>query len=266
MTKDPWARGPISADLIGDSGPWTWTLPLLVRALNDPQGPWGPPRHPWASGGGSDHDLADAIAYWAPLTTLTYGVLGWAQPDLGAQRWVSAGRPVDTPALMVLDRWWGEHALALTAWAQGGGAIEQYNSQLAHHWRAEFTPAPHGEPVRARAEWEPVLTGGSDPLHLRHVFDHLLGTHLDDRNDGHLLHDPPSGPLREASLVLGTYCGWYGALARLGSQLPSRPDGRSWRVHVTVKAVGYLGVYRRSRHTGRWFSGKHTHHLLGWPG
>jgi hypothetical protein len=266
VTEDQLAKGPISAELLGDRGPWTWALPTLVRALNDPHGPWEPPREPRVPEERSDDDFVDAIAYWAPLTTLMYGMLGWAQPDLGVQRWVSAGRPVDTPELMVLDRWWGEHALAFTAWAQGGGAIVQYNSVLAQHLGAEFTPAPHGEPVRAQAEWEPVFTGGGDPLHLRHVFDHLLGTHLDDRNEGPLLHDPPSGSRREASLVLDTYCGWYAALTRLGLKLPARPDGQSWRVHVTVKPLGYLGAYRRSRTTGRWFSGRHKHHLLGWPG
>lgn len=267
MSDDPWDKGPISADLIGDIGPWTWALPTLVRALNDPAGPWEPPRPPWVANDRTERASPDplAISYWAPLMTLTYGVLGWAQPDLGVLRWVNAGRPTDTPELMVLDRWWGEHALALTAWAQGEGEIVQYNSLLAQHMGAPITTAKYTEPVRPRAEWEPFLAGGGDSLHLRHVFNHLLGVDLDTSDHRHLLHDPPTGSQREASLLLDTYSGWYAALSVLGARLPSRPGDRSWRVHVTVKPVGYLGVYRRSRDTGRWFSGRHKHHLLGWP-
>jgi hypothetical protein len=105
-----------------------------------------------------------------------------------------------------------------------------------------------------------------DQLHLGHVLDHLLGPGWDDQEiSGRLLHDSHTGSQREASLILDRYCGWYAALSRMGSGLPQRPDGRSWLVHVTVKPVGFLGTYRRSRKTGRWFAGRHEHHMLGWP-
>jgi hypothetical protein len=205
--------------------------------------------------------------YWAPLTTLTYGVLGRSQPDLGVQRWISAGRPTDTPQLMVLDRWWGEHALALTSWAQVSDAPAQYSAFMAEKTGAVRTQPISTQPVRALPEWREVTTGGGDPLHLGHVLEHLLGPTLDAREaEGRFLHDSHTGPQREASLLLDRYCGWYAALTRYGTSLPQRPDSQSWLVHVTVKPVGYLGTYRRSRETGRWFAGRHAHHMLGWPG
>ena len=211
--------------------------------------------------------MANAIAYWAPLTTLTYGVLGWAQPDLGVQRWLAAGRPTDTPQLMVLDRWWGEHALALTAWAQASPSPVHCAREITERTGSVVATPAAIEPLRVLPEWHRVLHGGTDPMHLGHVLDHLLGPGLDDRGvTGSLLHDSPTSGQRRASLVLDTYAGWYARLARSGNGLPHRPDGRSWQVHVTVKPVGYLGAYRRSRTTGRWFAGRHAHHLLGWPG
>jgi hypothetical protein len=111
------------------------------------------------------------------------------------------------------------------------------------------------------------VMGGTDPLHLGHVLDHLLGGPTFGGlppMTGRLFHDPPTGHDREASLLLERYAGWYGTLSRLGAQLPHRPDGRSWRVHVTVTPLGHLGTYRRSRVTGRWFMGSHKWHMLGW--
>ena len=260
-----WGPDPVSPELIGDSGPWIWALPTLVRALNDPRGTWSPPLAPWLPGGRSD-ELAKAINYWAPLTTLTFGVLGWTQPDLGVQRWIAAGRPTDTPELMVLDRWWGQHALALTAWAQASPNPAGYAQEITARTAAEKTTSVATAPVRVLPEWHPMINGGTDPLHLGHVLDHLLGPGLDERGVvSHFMHRGATDPNRDAGLVLDTYAGWYARLAREGNALPHRQDGRSWRVHVTVKPLGYLGTYRRSRVSGRWFAGRHAHHLLGWP-
>jgi hypothetical protein len=167
---------------------------------------------------------------------------------------------------MVLDRWWGEHALAITAWAQRSEAPANYGQTINQRVdAAKASPAPT-QAVRVQPEWDHMSSDG-DAMHLGHVLDHLLGPGLDDRGvTGRLLRGPSTGAQPEASLVLDTYSGWYARLARLGKDLPHRPDGRSWRVHVTVKPLGYLGIYRRSRDTGRWFAGRHAHHLLGWPG
>ncbi|MGY1653418.1 hypothetical protein [Geodermatophilus sp. SYSU D01119] len=211
----------------------------------------------------------DPVAFWSPLTMLTFGILGWVRPDVGIQRWVTAGRPTDSSALTVLDRWWGDDALALTAWAQRSGSLGGYAQEIARRTATDVGGRPTTPPVRLRPEWEAVFTGGADPLHLGHVLGHLLAGPLFDESPepaGSLMHHEATGDEREASFVLDVFSGWYAALARRGAQLPARPDGRSWRVHVTVKPLGYLGAYRRSRVTGRWFTGRHTHHMFGWPG
>ena len=184
-----------------------------------PARPWSPPPAPWTSGARQGSALADAIAYWAPLTTLTWGVLGWARPDLGVQRWVAAGRPTDRPQLMVLDRWWGEDALAAAAWMQTSEYPQGYSRRIHERTGTGAIATPHTAPVRARPEWHDMLDGG-DALHLGHVLDHLLGPGFppDGPQLGRLVHDPPTSSARDAHLVLDTYCGWYGTLARLGGR------------------------------------------------
>ena len=66
-----------------------------------------------------------------------------------------------------------------------------------------------------------------------------------------------------AVLTLPSYAGWYATLGRLGSRLPPRSDGQSWRIDVAVRPLGCLGTYRRSHHAGRWFMGQHRWHALG---
>ncbi len=43
----------------------------------------------------------------------------------------------------------------------------------------------------------------------------------------------------------------------------SAHQGHGWRVDVIVDGIGYLGTYRRSSQTNRWFAGRHTVHQLG---
>jgi hypothetical protein len=201
------------------------------------------------------------------LLTLTYGVLGWPRPEVGVQRWVEAGCPDEGAALTLLNRWWGRDALGLTAWAQRAQQIEHYSHTIASATATTLGPATPMPRVEPEDRWHLAADGGGDPLHLGHVLDHLLGGPEFESLPpliGRIIHGPPTAPHRDASLLLDRYAGWYGTLARLGSQLPDRPDGRSWQVHVTVAPLGHLGTYRRSRVTGRWFTGQHKWHMLGW--
>ncbi len=255
---------PISKKLMGDCGEWTWEVPRLWRMLTDPGGPTQPP--PVPSSHGCDADRLDRrIAYWAPLLTLTFGVLGWARPAVGVQRWMAAGRPADDVPVSVLARWWGAEARVLADWELRTSALSDLGHDVAIHTGTLLGPEetkPGQQPASAHSY---VFTGGGDPLHLAwHAKVHLLGSDGEPGNPtARIMHDPPDGPHREASLVLHRYAGWYADLVRLGSDLPVRRDGRSWRVHVTVAPLGYLGNYRRSKVTGRWFSGRHRWHMLG---
>lgn len=254
---------PISPQLFGDQGAWTWEVPTLWKALSDPDGPWVPPASPWLR----EHDLHSHIAYWAPLLTLTYAVLGWPRPEAGVQRWIDAGRPTDQPALAVLDRWWGSAAIGLAAWAQRSSYPEHYSQTIAAATSSALCPPMSSPAVPLDRSLQGLVTGEGDGLHLGHVLDHLLGGPEFGGLPtlaGRLIADDPNSKNREASLLLHRYAGWYGALARLGGELPHRADGRSWHVHVTVAPLGFLGTYRQSRVTGRWFTGRHSTHMLGW--
>jgi hypothetical protein len=260
----PWDYTPVSRHLFGDTGPWTWEVPRLWRLLADSEGPNQPPAAPWRRN--ERDDRADQIAFWLPLLTLTYSVLGWPRPDVGIRRWMDAGRPIEDSALALIDRWWGGDALALVAWNQRSGRVDHFGKVIASGTASNLGRRSILPPVGPETRWEHVGTGGSDPLRLGHVVDHLLGSAdfggQASSQTGRLIHDPPTGPDRDAGLE--TYAGWYATLARLGAELPQRPDGHSRRVHVTVAPLGYLDTYRWSRVTGRWFAGQHHWHLRGW--
>ena len=102
------------------------------------------------------------------------------------------------------------------------------------------------------------LSGGSDPLHLSVHFDGPLA--LAPAADAWILRSDRAS--RRATLTTSTTTGWYRTLHNLGSELPDLGD-RSWHVDVFTRPVGWLGTFRRSRVTGRWFAGSHSVHMRG---
>ncbi|CAM3130077.1 hypothetical protein GCM10009763_28240 [Dermacoccus profundi] len=72
-----------------------------------------------------------------------------------------------------------------------------------------------------------------------------------------------SSNIPRATLMLGAFSGWYSHLAQTPKELPKR--SRSWRVDVLIQPFGWMGTYRQSRVTGRWFTGPHRAHMLGYP-
>ena len=77
MAQHPWESGeidwdwsPISPHLIGDSGPWAWSVPFAWRALADPLGAWLPPIRPLPVEE-YGHDVSgQRIAYWTPCVRI----------------------------------------------------------------------------------------------------------------------------------------------------------------------------------------------------
>lgn len=255
---------PISQELIGDQGPWVRYIPSLFHFQQDPDGPWEPPKRP------REDDpqralLERRIAFWAPLLTLTFGCLGWVRPDLAIERWASEGRPTTSAHLKVLERWWGPNSQALPAWARHGGGMMPYCDIVSSRLglTMDSTQPLSGQPEN---RWAEVAGGGSDPLHLGHFIDHLFGPGnygSRAKTETPLVIRGSDDERREVSMLLPRYAGWYAAVSDLLERLPARNDGRSWRAHVTVAPVGYLGAFRRSRKTGRAFSGPHRVHELG---
>lgn len=98
--------------------------------------------------------------------------------------------------------------------------------------------------------------GGSNPLHL----SSHTGREDSVPSESPVVHLEPSE--RRGVLVSEGLRHWLADLEVLGQTLP--PVGnRSWRIEVFDRRVGFLGEYRQSRVTGRWFRGKHSIHEKG---
>ena len=79
-----------------------------------------------------------------------------------------------------------------------------------------------------------------------------------------LILDRDGGP--RGVLFVEQIAGFREALYRDAELQRDHPSGRSWRIDVICKQIGWLGTYRRSRVTGYWFAGKHSIHMAGHPG
>ena len=229
-------------------------LPLAWQMAADPDGkhaPPPPPRPPYHHGG--------LIAWWSPLAQLVMYGLGWAYPVRGLARWDQTGRPTDEPVLAAVQRWWGSHLDDYLAWGAGnkpgeyegpdlslgrqqvpvrGTLFQQYWHRTVDQDWIDVWGHPGDNrfhlPLHTRIPWED--SGEPVPPVLRH------------------------GKNVQQAIVLDRYPGWYRALMYTGE---GTIGGRSRRVDVVVRSLGWLGTYRKSRDTGLWFRGTHSLHLLG---
>ncbi len=248
-----------------DEGPWSHWVPLAWQAAADPDGKRELPQPPPPA------ELAATIAYWTPLLHLACYGLGWPSPARGLARWWAAGMAADDPGLAVVRRWWGPALPDFLAFAQQPGTLSFTGAidyattartlhddpvtdlPLASHLQAE---------VRRRQSdplWQQVWAGGGDPLHLGHA---LSPIRPEDSQSGRVVRLAIEKPGR-AVLTTNRYDGWYASLVQRGNALPPLSSG-SWRVSVFCLPIGYLGTYRRSRVSGRWFASRHRHHELGY--
>lgn len=229
--------------------------------------------HSWpdCSSGKSGTDLHQACAYWEAAVYALAVVLGWEDMGLGLQRvYAAAPGKVASPHLDLLQAVWNDQGqldlLALWAWHRGMrikmsdatgtvNVIEQERPPHDFHgrdWLREVV-ARHEKQSSFRAD---PYHGGTNPLHLWN----FLGAFGGAEGEATLLHSGVDD--RKAVLVLDHMQGWMGQLHRAAHALPNIGE-RSWRVDVVVRPVGWLGTYRRSRVTGRWFAGTHSVHMLG---
>jgi hypothetical protein len=226
--------------------PWEYPTRWLHRVLASPSGGEPLPALPTA---GDRHE--QGIGYWTCLAYLLRYSLGWTDPGLGLKWWYRNGKPTDGDVrLGLLSEIWDRDGQLELFLAQVG-ANPHEDAQAAKRWLAAQRE------IAAAASWPP-FGGGSDPLHLAgHRFpewpDAAESTTALLRTDKQT---------RSAVLIMDTYVSWYRLLDSAADQLPLIGD-RSWHVDVVVRPVGWLGTYRRSRVTGRWFSGPHHLHTRG---
>jgi hypothetical protein len=267
----PWDFSPFSELATGDVGPWVWWLPLAWGSIADRDDARAfPPPPPLRA---SDLNDADAyrIAWWSPLLHLLLFGAGWPRPDIGLQRWIRLGRPVEDPLLATVERWWGSELDDFLMWcSELENAFPRIVGLTGHGFppyvaaddptfmpidKAGLIPSPH---------WQETWGAGTDSLHLQaHVLTAIR--QLDAANDHgkYELVVPRASQSRRATLLVDGYAGWYRLLTDAGASLPLRTDGRSWQIDVTVRRLGWLGTYRQSRQTHRWFTGRHRWHQLG---
>lgn len=244
--------------------PWLRNVPAVFRALADSQLRGSVPRPTTGS-------LDQACRDWGALHYALVNMLGWQEVGLGLAWWYAAGKPVEDSAVLSLVREvWGADDLIdyYAAWAwkpdDSGWMLPQAfdpvhgpsPTWLGRHsqwkdegwWRAFLR--------RGHVHHHDPFYGGTDALHL----SAHTGREDSWRSAQACLMPAPNE--RRAVLVTGGLAHWIADLEALGASLPAL-SGRSWRVDVFDRTVGWLGEFRRSRVTGRWFSGRHHIHMQG---
>jgi hypothetical protein len=255
-----------SESAVGDTDPWVRHLPLAWRATADPKGRHPAPARPYRRDGDMD-SFRDCIAWWAPLLHLIAFGCGWPRPEIGIRRWLEAGQPAVDPRLAVVKRWWGPATAELAAWAcRKGSHFRAFTDVTSLETATDIDQSPspdYWKAVRSETNWVNTWGGGTDAMHL---VDHALSAvNGNELTAGRLVIGelPTTSRPGTAVLLLDGYAGWYGALHRHGEALKCAPGERSWRIDVVCRPVGWLGTYRRSRTSGRWFAGQHQWHELG---
>lgn len=242
---------------------WDALYPALHRALAD--------NDPDAFPRPTNDSLERSCAHWGALHYALSCLLGWEHVGRGLANWYRDGRQThDSPVLALVQHVWGTEDLLdyYAAWSwkppESGWMLPQsvdpFNGP-SPTWLAQHSLWPDEDwwrsfVRRGQVHHHDPFYGGSDPLH--------LSIHT-GREDQH----PSSSPVlhvdskaRHAILITEGLQHWLADLAAIEGQLPSMGE-HSWHVEVFDRRAGWLGLYRRSRETGRWFTGKHSTHVLG---
>lgn len=242
--------------------PWCKDIPNLHRALADPA---LEELLPYVS---EQLELADACSSWETLHYLLTVLLGWESVGHGLAWWYKAEKPNDDPALKLAWHYWDAHYqldyYAAWAWRNGvqpfdlevmtTGQIARTSLYPDENWWRDFKR--RGQTLR-----HDPFYGGSNPLHLGHS-DEFGMAYVGDDDPQPILHSNPKD--RRAVLIVSSINHWRRNLINMGGQLP-KLGGHSWHVEVFDRQVGYLGLFRQSRVTGKWFMGKHSVHVQGNP-
>lgn len=238
--------------LLGNDVPWRFWTPEALRSIGGAARCAMPPLP------GRGASLYGAIEAWGPLLPLFHFHLGWPRVNLGLARWAAMDfEPMGDPTLGFIRRQWGGGLASFVLWsAETSGAPEP--SVLDRGLLSR---------LRRAAEREDVASPAG--LHLENHWSLSAGGHwwgpMEQPSEGGASDEYDLRRTRDGAidLILPTYRGWYRVLTRTGDALPPQASGRSWRVSVTIAPIGYLGDFRRSRVSGRWFLGRHHAHSLG---
>lgn len=237
---------------------WCWAVPLPYRVIAAPGAGNAMPAAPRVG-----QDLRLSLGYWGALQSfLTYS-FGWTRHDRGLRWWLGEGRPLLDPRLELIDLTW--HAdgnlLPYAEWFHDRAAM--FGQQPLAQWTDYDSQPDELSPEFAAAfrrlrEFETLPELSPHGKHLENG-DHVGGPAAEGYSATLTGVDIAN---RSAIYISDSMRGWYRGLMELGDDLPHLGNA-SWHVEVFVKPVGYMGMFRRSRKTGLWFSGRHLVHAAG---
>lgn len=246
---------------------WTTHVPALFRALASPDERATLPR---PVTGGFEY----ACATWGALHYALSSLLGWRDVGAGLAWWYRAGKPTtDSPVLELVKEVWGRGDLIdyYAAWTwKPPGSGWRYSQEHSSSDGPSPTWLGANSILWPDEDWWRMFVRRGTELHHDPFYGGDDALHLSMHHgpsatqpSGEALLATTSRP-RHAVLIVGGIDHWLADLEANSTRLPPAGD-RSWRVEVFDRKVGYLGMFRRSRVTGRWFTGKHSVHERGNP-
>lgn len=224
-------------------------LGAAFQTLNGWDSAWSmPPLHPAS-------EFNERHRYWSSLPHMALGPLGWKDPALGIARWILLGMPPSTPELSLIASRWGLDALIYFSQADW---IPGNDKTLL----LEFSGQPAGD-IISNSGRESILKGAR-ALHMcDHFWQQFFSVESPELGSWRMFERHPDNDSPEYVLILDQFQGWYRALTQLDGREFSGGISPGVPVTVIARPVGLLGTYRRSSQTGRWYSGSHEAHLLG---
>lgn len=225
--------------MFGTDAPWHFWTPELIRRIAGARQTVVPPV-PLKGG------LWLHVNAWGPLLPLLHFHLGWEHVGAGLARWSATGFDhLNDRTLTVVHDQWGTDGLRRAAeWSGGFHALEM--------------PAP----LMKRQEHLPGVGYPPAGLHLEAHWQ-AARPYAEPDKDGDGDYERRELGKGRLLLIFPKYGGWYRGLEEVGGRLSPLPDGRSWRVGVAIAPIGFVGTFRKSRVSGKWFTGRHKAHSLG---
>ena len=254
--KSPQARTSMPHSPFSDD-PWCRLIPTLHQALADPYKDHGLPTRP------PKDQHGDICAYWETLHYLLHVLVGWQDIATGLAWWYGNGKKhLNDPRFQLLKALWDSEGQLddYAAWAwktkgwDPGYQFQHVTPESAPSWLDETWWRTFKR--RKKAEHSNPYDGGSNPLHLGHSDEYGLTA---STGDFRTFFEPST---RQAVLVVSKIESWRAELRTLSQQLPSL-GSKPWHLEVFDRRIGFLGLFRQSRITHRWFQGKHSTHMAG---
>ena len=246
---------------------WCPHLPDIHRILADPNAATKmPANYRGLNNRGLSHQ--ESCAWWETLRYIFKALLGWQDLPAGLAWWYANDKATFGQPLLKLirERWdssgeldyfaareWyaeGHTGNALDTGSWSGPSISPYEPSPGW-WRNFYARGP-------LCNHSPFGTGWNE-LHLGYS-DFIGEAPSPSKDEPTRFYDLST---RTATLIVSDFDCWKSELREFGELLPQ--ISRSWHVGLFDRRVGFLGMFRQSRVTKRWFQGKHSIHMAGNP-